>query len=109
MKKNLTNHTAPVEELCAVLLALDTAETANNFINDLCTVTEVAALADRWHAARLLSQGLSQRDVAARTGVALGTVTRVAKALKSGRGGYKAMLQLTRDQQQPTATERVHA
>ena len=93
MKKNLTNHTAPVEELCAVLLALGNPQQARNFLNDLCTPTEVAALADRWHAARLLYQGLSQRDTASRTGVALGTVTRVARALKSGHGGYRALLQ----------------
>ncbi|RYG62216.1 MAG: DNA-binding transcriptional regulator [Alphaproteobacteria bacterium] len=97
MKKNLTNHAAPVEDLCAVLLALEDPQQAASFLSDLCTPTEVAALADRWHAARLLSQGFSQRDVASRTGVALGTVTRVAKALKSGRGGYAAMLQKLKD------------
>ncbi len=98
MKKNLTNHTAPVEDLCAALLSLGDPQQALNFLNDLCTPTEVAALSDRWHAARLLHQGFSQRDVAARTNVALGTVTRVARALKNGHGGYRAMLQRLKEQ-----------
>ncbi len=92
MKKNLKHHVAPLEELYEAILTLDTQQQASSFLSDLCTPTELAALADRWHAARLLSNGFSQRDVASRTGVALGTVTRVARALKSTHGGYKFML-----------------
>lgn len=92
MKKNLTHHDAPVEDLYAALLALESPQEAAAFLSDLFTPTELAAFADRWHAARLLAMGLSQRDVASRTHVALGTVTRVARAIKSPHGGYKLML-----------------
>ena len=99
MKKNLSHHVAPVEDLYAALLDLETPQQAAAFLTDLCTPTEIAAMADRWHAARLLSQGLSQRDVAARTGVALGTVTRVARSLKNSSGGYKRILARLRENQ----------
>lgn len=92
MKKDLTHHRAPTDDLYAALLMLETPAEVEAFLSDLCTPTEIAALADRWNAARMLAQGKSQRDVAAQTGIALGTVTRVARFLSRGSGGYKAML-----------------
>lgn len=93
MKKDLTHHAAPVTELYAAMLMLETPQQVEAFLADLCTPTEIAAMADRWHAARLLHQGLSQRDVATHTGIALGTVTRVARFLgRGGNGGYLSLL-----------------
>lgn len=95
MKKNLTHHAAPVEDLYAALLLLKNHKDVKAFLDDLCTPTEIAALADRWHAARLLNQGHTQREVAAQTGIALGTVTRVARFLARGSGGYLNILSQT--------------
>ena len=93
MKKDLTHHRAPVDDLYAALLMLQTPQEMADFLGDLCTPTEIAAFADRWYAARLLHQGLSQREVASRTGVALATVTRVARFLgKGGHGGYMSVI-----------------
>lgn len=100
MKKNLAHHVAPVDDLYSALVQLETAAEVKAFLADLCTPTEVAAFADRWYAARLLHQGLSQRDVAAQTGVALGTVTRVARFLARGHGGYLALLGKQKKSQQ---------
>ena len=87
MKKDLTHHQVPEADLYAAFLMLKTEDEVKAFLADLCTPTEVAAFADRWHAARLLHQGFRQRDVAARTGIALATVTRVARFLTHGNGG----------------------
>jgi TrpR-related protein YerC/YecD len=92
MKKDLAHHQAPLQSLYQALLTLETPAEVEAFLYDLCTPTEVAAFADRWHAANLLSLGKSQRDVAFQTGIALATVTRVARFLTSGAGGYKAVM-----------------
>ena len=92
MKKNTATQPAQTEDLYAALLMLETPQDVAMFLADLCTPTEITAFADRWHAARLLHQGLSQRDVAARTGIALATVTRVARFLVRGNGGYLAVI-----------------
>jgi len=92
MKKNAAHHPAQTEDLYAALLMLDTPQEMEAFLADLCTPTEITAFADRWHAARLLHQGLSQRDVASRTGIALATVTRVARFLSRGNGGYLSII-----------------
>ena len=92
MKKDLSHHQASESDLYAAFLMLENADEVKAFLADLCTPTEIAAFADRWHAARLLHQGLSQRDVASRTGIALATVTRVARFLMRGHGGYLSII-----------------
>jgi TrpR-related protein YerC/YecD len=92
MKKNAATHPSQADDLYAALLMLETPQEMEAFMADLCTPTEIAAFADRWHAARLLHQGLSQREVASRTGIALATVTRVARFLARGAGGYLTII-----------------
>jgi TrpR-related protein YerC/YecD len=42
---------------------------------------------------RLLSEGLSYRDIADRTGASTATVTRINQWLQHGTGGYQMMLE----------------
>lgn len=80
-------------ELCLALTHLESADEAQAFLRDLCTPAEIQAMADRWSAARLLSQGLPYRDVHAKTGVSITTIARVARFLNVGHGGYGLVLQ----------------
>ncbi len=83
-----------IEALCAALCCLENKDEARAFLIDLCTPQEVAALAERWNIARLLSRGgLSYRDISATTGASTTTVSRVARFLNGDYGGYKAMLE----------------
>ena len=50
---------------------------------DLCTPTEIRALAERWHVARLLDgTSLTYRDIHDRTGVSTTTIVRVGRFLR---------------------------
>lgn len=71
---------------------LRTASECERFFADLCTPGELASMADRWHTARLLAQGVPYRSIYSRTGVSTATVTRVARALTHGDGGYELIL-----------------
>jgi len=81
------------EELCQALLQLGSAQEAHRFLVDLCTPAELRALADRWKVARLLAQELPYRKIQEDTGVSTATITRVARALLHGDGGYRSVLE----------------
>ena len=67
-------------------------EEAEAFFRDLCTLSELEAMAHRWQVARLLGRGLPYLEIAERTGASTTTVTRVAHWLRHGEGGYRLAL-----------------
>lgn len=85
--------TPETRELVETLLTLRTSEELEAFLRDLCTRSELEALAHRWHVARLLDEGLSYLEVARRAHASTTTVTRVAQWLKHGEGGYRLALE----------------
>ncbi len=58
------------------------------FFTDLCTPAELEAMRDRWEVVPLLRQGLPYRTINEQTGVSVTTITRVARSLSLGSGGY---------------------
>ena len=81
--------TREMSELFEAVLSLETAEEAERFLRDLCTLAELEAMAHRWQAARLVDEGLPYHEVSRRTGASTTTVTRVAHWLRHGEGGYR--------------------
>jgi len=71
------------DELCRALLTPKDPKEMARLLADLCTPAEVRTLAERWHVARLLSQGgLSYREIHDATGVSTTTIVRVARFLR---------------------------
>ncbi len=71
------------DELCDALLTPRTREELRRLLGDLCTPSELRALAERWHVARLLDgTDLSYRDIHERTGVSTTTIVRVGRFLR---------------------------
>src|SRR4051794_18456761 len=81
-----------VDELCDAFLALQDREQVACFLRDLCTLSEIEAMAHRLQAARLLAQGVPYAAVAQQVGASTTTVTRVAYWLRHGEGGYALAL-----------------
>lgn len=71
----------------AICLLKDEKE-ALAFFNDLCTPAELEAMADRWVVVPLLRQGIPYRAIHEQTAVSVTTITRVARCLSLGSGGY---------------------
>ena len=84
--------TGEIPELLRTVAELETADEAARFLRDLCTLSELEAMSHRWHAARLIDQGLPYHEVSRRTGASTTTVTRVAHWLRHGEGGYRLAL-----------------
>jgi TrpR-related protein YerC/YecD len=87
--------TTETDELFEAILSLRTGEEAAAFFRDLCTLSELEAMAHRWQVARLVDAGLPYQAVASRTGASTTTVTRVAHWLRHGEGGYALALERT--------------
>ena len=80
-------------ELFEAILTLETPAEAERFFRDLCTLSELEAMAHRWAVARLVDQGLPYVEIAKRTHASTTTVTRVAHWLRHGEGGYRLALE----------------
>ena len=74
------------------MLTLESPSEVEGFFRDLCTLSELEAMAHRWQVARLLERGLPYLEIAERTRASTTTVTRVAYWLKHGEGGYRLAL-----------------
>jgi TrpR-related protein YerC/YecD len=80
------------KELFATIGALRGADEAERFLRDLCTRSELDAMAHRWEVAKLLAEGLPYLEVSKRAHASTTTVTRVAQWLRNGEGGYELAL-----------------
>jgi len=78
--------------LCSALSACGTEEEAADFLRDVGTLSELQAWSERLEVAKQLSQGKTYREIAVNTGASTTTVTRVAKFLENGTGGYRKIL-----------------
>jgi TrpR-related protein YerC/YecD len=88
MKSHTIKHLALTDLMQAVSL-LKNEDEAMQFFTDLCTPAELESMADRWQVIPLLRQGITYRSIHEQTGVSVTTITRVARCLSFGAGGYK--------------------
>jgi TrpR-related protein YerC/YecD len=71
------------DELCDALLTPRSRDEMRSLLRDLCTPSELRALAERWHVARLLDgTSLPYRDIHDATGVSTTTIVRVGRFLR---------------------------
>ena len=82
-----------IDALCEAVLQLQDAAECRAFLEDLCTIKEVCALAQRLEIARRLDRGDSYLRTVQHTGASSATVSRVNRCLEYGAGGYRLMLQ----------------
>jgi TrpR-related protein YerC/YecD len=80
------------EALFHAILRLETLDEAERFFRDLCTLSEIHDMAQRWAVVRMLAAGLHYAEISKKTGASTATITRIASWLHHGEGGYQAML-----------------
>ncbi len=88
--------TPDAEALFEAIGSLDGLDETERFFRDLCTLTELRDLSQRWAVARLLDDGLHYAEISKRTGASTATITRIASWLNHGEGGYRAVLDKAR-------------
>lgn len=81
------------DQLCDALLMLNSREECYEFLEDICTIGELRALAQRLEVAKMLSAGYTYDAIVERTGASTATISRVKKCLNYGADGYKLILE----------------
>ena len=84
--------TDDAEALFDAILRLDSREAAERFFRDLCTLTEIRDMSQRWAVVRLLAEGMHYAQISRQTGASTATITRIASWLNHGEGGYREVL-----------------
>lgn len=97
------------KSLCSAFKSCKNEEDIANFLRDIATLSELQALGERLEVAKLLSKGLSYRQVAAQTGASTTTVTRVAHFLENGEGGYRQILHTHRHHRMKVGMKKLNA
>jgi len=82
-----------VENLYKAILKLETLEDCYRFFDDLCTIFEIKAMAQRFEVAKMLYEGHVYSDIVKETGASTATISRVNRSLAYGSDGYKRILE----------------
>jgi TrpR-related protein YerC/YecD len=82
-----------MRDLFEAILGLEDQDEVERFLRDLCTLSELQAMAHRWEVVKLVELGLPYQEISRQTGASTTTVTRVAHWLRYGEGGYRLALE----------------
>lgn len=85
------------QELYQAILALKDEDECRRFFKDLCTISELRAMEQRYDVAVLLEQGMVYSEILSVTGASSATISRVNRALNYGEDGYKDVLARMKD------------
>ena len=86
------------DALYHAIVSIQTVEECRSFLEDLCTISELKAMAQRMDVALLLDKGLIYSEVMERTGASSATISRVNRCLQYGAGGYQSIVPRLREQ-----------
>lgn len=76
----------------AILLLKDPSE-CYRFFEDVCTVAELKAIAQRWEVARQLDRNITYQEISQELNASTATISRVNRCLAYGAGGYRLLLE----------------
>ena len=95
MEKGL--HSASVAKFFDAVLSLENKEECYQFFEDVCTVKELTAIAQRVEVAKMLREERTYLDIAKETGASTATISRVNRSLNYGTGGIDMVLERTKN------------
>jgi len=82
------------------ILSLKSVEECMAFFDDLCTVSELLAMEQRYQVAACLNEGMIYNDILAETGASSATISRVNRSLQYGKGGYQIVFERAKETEQ---------
>ena len=81
-----------VDDLARAMVELTSMDEAYSFFEDIFTIHELQAVAQRLAVARLLRRKVTYQEIAEQTGASTATISRVNRSLTYGAGGYQLVL-----------------
>lgn len=91
MEKGLQS--AAVNQFFEAVLSLENKEECYQFFEDVCTIKELSALAQRVEVAKMLREERTYLDIAKETGASTATISRVNRSLNYGNKGLDMVLE----------------
>lgn len=82
-----------IDQLFEAILLLKDKDECYRFFQDICTVGELQAMAQRLQVAIMLKEGRTYTDIAEATGASTATISRVKRFLHYGSDGYNLVLE----------------
>ena len=82
-----------IDELFEAILTLRDQEDCYSFFEDICTINEIHAIAQRLQVAKLLSEKRTYAEIEALTKASTATISRINKCLVYGADGYRRVLE----------------
>ncbi len=84
---------ADIDELFEAILLLENQEDCYRFFEDVCTINEIHAIAQRLQVAKLLSEKKTYSEIEELTKASTATISRINKCLVYGSDGYQRILE----------------
>ena len=81
-----------IDELFKAILLLEDEEDCYRFFEDICTINEIHAIAQRLQVAKYLSAKKTYNEIEELTKASTATISRINKCLMYGADGYKLVL-----------------
>lgn len=82
-----------IDALFEAVLVLEDREDCYRFFEDLCTINEIQAMAQRLEVAKLLKEKKTYTEIEQKTKASTATISRINKCLNYGAEGYKRILE----------------
>lgn len=87
-------------DMYRAILTLQDVDECVRFFDDLCSVTELKAMEQRFQVAELLNRGLVYNDILEQTGASSATISRVNRSLQYGADGYEIVFARMKEQEE---------
>lgn len=95
MAANIHDHLT--DQLFKAILSLKDEEQCYKFFEDICTISELKAMAQRLEVARMLDEGCIYEIIVEKTGASTATISRVKRCLVYGADGYNSVMQVIKE------------
>ena len=81
-----------LDDVFQAILSLQDLSECYQFFDDMCTINELQAMAQRWQVARQLDADVTYQEIAHKFNASTATISRVNRCLEYGAGGYRLVL-----------------
>lgn len=81
-----------VDGFFEAILLLENKEECYRFFEDICTIKEIQAIAQRLEVAKLLRANKTYNEIESETGASTATISRINRSLNYGSDGYNIVL-----------------
>ena len=93
------------DDMYRAILTLKTVDECKQFFDDLCTVTELQAMEQRYQVAQYLDAGLIYNDIQEKTVASCATSSLFNRRLQFGSGGYEIVFVRLKEQAEKAPEE----